>query len=350
MANQKLLSSLEDSIAIYDAMDQLQQIAAFLCIGSKWTPALLIEAYLSYGVPNGWNIAQTKSKMIVINGQIAYSASTMFGLAISSQMCKSWKEVVSNDKECTYEFKRADNNQTYTVSFTIEMAKQQGLTNNRNWVTMPTQMLRARCKSMAVRDVFPDSITGYDGVELADSMDLPEHEKLAVINDQLDTSVQGSEPKHPSRTIKTTAKTAPAPTQPIAQIQPTQPVQPVQPTQPVQPVQPTQPVQPSPSVVVIGQEHKDLLKKLTSPPMPEWENISVLNLDNELTEFERVGLENILIDDYAAIKALQKGQTHKIAVANRSSLPKVINFNFLDSNRTRYIAGIDEGNIYIQLE
>ena len=114
MANQKLLSSLEDSIAIYDAMDQLQQIAAFLCIGSKWTPALLIEAYLSYGVPNGWNIAQTKSKMIVINGQIAYSASTMFGLAISSQMCKSWKEVKSDDKECTYEFKRADNNQTYT--------------------------------------------------------------------------------------------------------------------------------------------------------------------------------------------------------------------------------------------
>jgi hypothetical protein len=332
MANQKLLSSLEDSIAIYGAMDQLQQIAAFLCIGSKWTPALLIEAYLSYGVPNGWNIAQTKSKMIVINGQIAYSASTMFGLAISSQMCKSWKEVKSDDKECTYEFKRADNNQTYTVSFTIEMARQQGLTNNRNWTTMPTQMLRARCKSMAVRDVFPDSITGYDGVELADSMDLPEHEKLAVINDQLDTSVQSSEPK--SKTIKTTAKSAPA----IAQVQPTQPQ-----------VQPTQPVQSSPTVVVIGQEHKNLLKSLTTPPMPEWENISVLNPDNALSEFERVGLENILIDDYAAIKALQKGQTHKIAVAN-TLLPKVVNFNFFDSNRTRYIAGIDEGNIFIQLE
>jgi len=344
MANQKLLSSLEDSIAIYGAMDQLQQIAAFLCIGSKWTPALLIEAYLSYGVPNGWNIAQTKSKMIVINGQIAYSASTMFGLAISSQMCKSWKEVKSDDKECTYEFKRADNNQTYTVSFTIEMARQQGLTNNRNWTTMPTQMLRARCKSMAVRDVFPDSITGYDGVELADSMDLPEHEKLAVINDQLDTSVQSSETKQPSKTIKTTAKPAPAPTQPIAQVQPTQPVQ------PIAQVQPTQPVQSSPTVVVIGQEHKNLLKALTTPPMPEWENISVLNADNALTEFERVGLENILVDDYAAIKALQKGQTHKIAVANRSSLPKVVNFNFLDSNRTRYIAGIDEGNIFIQLE
>ena len=68
------------------------------------------------------------------------------------------------------------------------------------------------------------------------------------------------------------------------------------------------------------------------------------------TVLERVGLENILIDDYAAIKALQKGQTHKIEVANRSSLPKVVNFNFLDSNRTRYIAGIDEGNIFIQLE
>jgi len=69
--------------------------------------------------------------------------------------------------------------------------------------------------------------------------------------------------------------------------------------------------------VVIGQEHKNLLRALTTPPMREWENISVFNADNALTEFERVGLDNILIDDYAAIKALQKCQTHKIAVANR---------------------------------
>jgi hypothetical protein len=97
---------------------------------------------------------------------------------------------------------------------------------------MPKQMLMARCKSMAVRDVFGDVISGYDAVEIADSMDMSEEERLEILNSELDTQI-------------TTRQTAPAKPKAQVKTQPMQPVQ-VQPVQPVQ-VQPTQPVQPAQS-------------------------------------------------------------------------------------------------------
>ena len=44
----------------------------------------------------------------------------------------------------------------HTIKFTIEMARQQGLASSQQWQKMPQQMLFARCRSMAVREVFAD--------------------------------------------------------------------------------------------------------------------------------------------------------------------------------------------------
>ena len=233
MASQKLLDSLSDINAIAESMDQLVKLAGYLTGGTNWNAQQLVTAYLSYGMMHGWNIAQTMEKMNVIKGKITYQAATMFGIVIASSKCKSWKVLTNSDTECSLEFVRADNNQKYTVQFTIEMAQRQGLTNNRQWQTMPKQMLMARCKSMAVRDVFGDVISGYDAVEIADSMDMSEDERLEILNSELDTQ------------ITSTRQTAPAKPKAQVKTQPMQPVQ-VQPVQPVQ-VQPTQPVQPAQS-------------------------------------------------------------------------------------------------------
>jgi hypothetical protein len=238
MASQKLLESLSDINAIADSMDQLVKLAGYLTGGTNWSAQQLVTAYLSYGMMHGWNIAQTMEKMNVIKGKITYQAATMFGIVIASSKCKSWKVLTNSDTECSLEFVRADNNQKYTVQFTIEMAQRQGLTNNRQWQTMPKQMLMARCKSMAVRDVFGDVISGYDAVEIADSMDMSEEERLEILNSELDTQIttRQTAPAKPKAQVKT------QPMQPV-QVQPVQPVQ-VQPTQPVQPVQHAQPAQP----------------------------------------------------------------------------------------------------------
>ena len=246
MATQKLLESLSDINAIAGSMEQIVKLAGFLTTGTNWTAQQLTTAYLSYGIMHGWNIAQTMEKVNVIKGKITYQAATMFGIVIASSKCKSWRVLTNSDVECSLEFTRSDNNQKYVVSFTIEMAQRQGLTNNRQWQTMPKQMLMARCKSMAVRDVFGDVISGYDAVEIADSMDMSEDERLEILNSELDTQITSTRQAAQSKP-KTQAKTQPVAVQPV-------PVQPVQSVQPAQPVQSTQSKAPQPQP--FPSEHK----------------------------------------------------------------------------------------------
>ncbi len=236
MANQRLTDSLSDLNAIADSMEQIVKLAGFLTAGTNWNAQQLVTAYLSYGMMHGWNIAQTMEKMNVIKGKITYQASAMFGIVIASPKCKSWKVLLNTDEECSIEFTRGDNNQKYVVTFTIAMAQRQGLTSNRQWQNMPKQMLMARCKSMAVRDVFGDVISGYDAIEMADSMDMSEDERLEILSQELDTPIYAERQPVPraKQGVKAGADTKAKPLQ----------VQPVQ-VQPVQPVQPSQQVQQS---------------------------------------------------------------------------------------------------------
>jgi hypothetical protein len=231
MANQRLTDSLSDLNAIADSMEQIVKLAGFLTAGTNWNAQQLVTAYLSYGMMHGWNIAQTMEKMNVIKGKITYQASAMFGIVIASPKCKSWKVLLNTDEECSIEFTRGDNNQKYVVTFTIAMAQRQGLTSNRQWQNMPKQMLMARCKSMAVRDVFGDVISGYDAIEMADSMDMPEDERLEILSQELDTPIYAERQPVPraKQGVKAGADTKAKP----LQVQPVQ-VQPVQPPQQVQ--------------------------------------------------------------------------------------------------------------------
>ena len=233
MANHKLLESLSDVNAIADSMEQLVKLAAYLTAGTNWNAQQLVTAYLSYGMMHGWNIAQTMEKMNVIKGKITYQASAMFGIVIASPKCKSWKVLSNSEEECSIEFTRGDNNQKYVVTFTIALAQKQGLTNNRQWQTMPKQMLMARCKSMAVRDVFGDVISGYDTIEMADNMEMSEEERLEILSQELDTPIYAE--RQPVQRAKpgvkagadTKAKPQPVQVQPV-QVQAPPPPQPQQ--------------------------------------------------------------------------------------------------------------------------
>ena len=238
MANQRLTESLSDLNAIADSMESIVKLAGFLTAGTNWSAQQLVTAYLSYGIMHGWNIAQTMEKMNVIKGKITYQASAMFGIVIASPKCKSWKVLSNTEEECSIEFTRGDNNQKYVVTFTIAMAQKQGLTSNRQWQNMPKQMLMARCKSMAVRDVFGDVISGYDAIEMADSMDMPEDERLEILSQELDTPIYAERQpvQRAKQGVKAGADTKAKP-QPV-QVQPVQ-VQPVQ----VQAQPPQQPQQ-----------------------------------------------------------------------------------------------------------
>ena len=63
----------------------------------------------------------------------------------------------------------------YTSEFTIEMAKQMGLSAKDNWVKMPKQMLMARAITSGVRALYPACLNNmHTDLEM---MDMPKQEE-----------------------------------------------------------------------------------------------------------------------------------------------------------------------------
>lgn len=73
-----------------------------------------------------------------------------------------------------------------TVDWTMERAKQAGLTGKDNWKNYPRAMLRARCISEGVRTVYPGVASGIYTVEEVQDMGAtpPEPEMEVVIPEQ----------------------------------------------------------------------------------------------------------------------------------------------------------------------
>jgi hypothetical protein len=234
------MAVFKDVQDIADSMDSLVRIANFLAY-DKWTPQLIVHAYLAYGVKYGWNVAQTMDNVHVLKGgKLSLQVHAFVGIALSSGKVERFDTVESNDKLCTIECKRRDSKSIHRITFTIEMAQVMGITQSQNWQRMPKQMLQARCRTMALREVFADVISGYDAVEMIDSAyDMTEEEKLRAMDEVQDTAIADSVAHEKMKadrrpgTKKAGADVSKMP-QPV-QVQPVQ-VQPVQ-VQPVQPVQ-----------------------------------------------------------------------------------------------------------------
>ena len=113
----------------------------------------------------------------IIEGKHSLSAELMVALILKSGLAEYFRLVETTDVICTYETKRKGNDKPLTLSYTIEQAAQAGLTAppraNKQpgpWHKMPTQMLRARCKSELARLEYPDLLAGlYTPEELRDA-------------------------------------------------------------------------------------------------------------------------------------------------------------------------------------
>ena len=187
------MTAFQDIKDTHDSMGMMFDIANALAYGS-WTAPLIVRAYLTYGRRYGWSMAQTMENLHVMQGgKLAYQVHAFIGLVLSSGKADRIDTVESNDKLCTIECKRRDSKSIHRITFTIEMAQQAGLTKSPNWQKMPKQMLQARCRTMALREVFADVISGYDAVEMIDSAwDMTEDEKLRAMDEVQDTAIADS--------------------------------------------------------------------------------------------------------------------------------------------------------------
>jgi hypothetical protein len=293
MSLQRLQAAMEEVNLLSANMPQIIQLAEYLA-SDGWSAQQLVKAYLAYGVKFGWSMAELPENLHILKGKVAFQTHALFGLVLSSGKVRSFKTLSSTDKECVIECQRADQKADvkHTIKFTIEMAQKMGLANNQVWQKMPQQMLFARCRSMAVREVFADIISGYDAVELADSMDLSEHERNEIIDSQLESSVSSDRPK---ATIK--AKAIPTP-----QAIQAQPIE-------IKPVQ--APVQQAPAPKPIE--------------MQPWANVEIID---DLSHAESKALSTALLDEFDHINRLKPNEVHQFFMGDSRDMPLDRNVEF----------------------
>lgn len=103
----------------------------------------------------------------IINGVVTMKAETMAALVRSSPVCEYLLLKESTAKIATFETKRKGDQTPTTLSFTIDEAKQAGLTVNQTWSKYPAALLRARAVSALCKAVYSDLLLGvYEESEI----------------------------------------------------------------------------------------------------------------------------------------------------------------------------------------
>lgn len=109
----------------------------------------------------------------VVQGKPILSADTMVGVVLGSGMAEYFSCTAETATSVTYETKRRGTPTPQSCTWTVEDAKRAGLLDKdgrgkdgSNWAKYQRAMLRARCKAMLARDVYPDVLAGcYDDDE-----------------------------------------------------------------------------------------------------------------------------------------------------------------------------------------
>lgn len=165
-------------------LNEAKEIATL--VSSK--PQDCLRLHAAFGSHFNGDMAVTQANSYLLSGKPSLNADAMAGVVRRSGLCRFMVIASWDDKHCSYQCARHDEPEQilHTFTYTLEMAKAQGLTRNRNWQQMPMQMLRARALTMALRAVYPDAVSGmYSPDELADNMDMSDNERARISAESL---------------------------------------------------------------------------------------------------------------------------------------------------------------------
>jgi hypothetical protein len=195
------------SIFVPTNIQELQEMAMLLTNGNQRDALSSIQVFATFGDHFGGDLGRTWTQGYSLRGKPTLNADAMAGICRSSGLVAFIRTVSWDHEHCVMEMARRDEpmDVMHRFTYTFEMAQAQGLTNNRNWRTMPMQMLRARCLTMGLRAVFPDAVSGiYSADEIADNTNMSDDERAEISAQAL-----GEEIKKPSRAPQ--AQRAPQP-------------------------------------------------------------------------------------------------------------------------------------------
>lgn len=88
-----------------------------------------------------------------------YPSSALFVALGAKHNVEVWFSPDSDARKATA-YGRRGNGEVRSLTYTFDMAKQRGLTNKKNWVAAPDQMLKYRAARNLLKSTFPDVIFG----------------------------------------------------------------------------------------------------------------------------------------------------------------------------------------------
>lgn len=134
------------------------------------TPEQVFVA-IQWGRELGLTPMVSLNNVAVVNGKPSLSTDIMHSLVRNNPEYAGTEWVEKNDKvaECIVYRQTKTYREEYRSKYTIEDAERAGLVNKDNWKKYPERMLMHRALSFALRDAFPDVLSGvYSTDELKD--------------------------------------------------------------------------------------------------------------------------------------------------------------------------------------
>lgn len=182
------------SIYIPNNIEEAKQIASLL---EQDRPLDLLKCHSAFGHHFNHDMGLVSTQSFCLRGKPSLNADAMAGICRRSGLVRFMRITSWTAQQCTMEFSRTDEpaDIVHTFVYTIEMAQAQGLTNNRNWRTMPLQMLRSRVLTMGLRATYPDAVSGiYSADEIADNTNMSDDERAQITADSLGEEINLRQP------------------------------------------------------------------------------------------------------------------------------------------------------------
>ena len=185
----------------------------------------LIQCHAAFGDHFGGDLGRVMTQAYNLKGKPSLNGDAMAGICRRSGLVRFIQVVEWNKEICVIKLARNDEPEEiiHTFTYTMEMAKQQGLTRNRNWQTMPLQMLRIRCLTMALRATFPDACSGiYSADEIADNMSMSDDERTHITAQAIGEEVgtQSPQPQPAPQSQRAPQPSTPPPRPQVGEVTP----------------------------------------------------------------------------------------------------------------------------------
>lgn len=156
--------------SIDEGYDLAKLLVASGLLGRNVTRPEQAFTIIATGRELGLTAMQSLRSIHIIEGKPTLSADLMAALCKSRpDVCVYFRLVESTPERATYETQRKGEPSLTRMTWTIQQAKDAGVTGKDNWRKYPDAMLRARCIAALARAVYPDLAMGiYDPDEVAD--------------------------------------------------------------------------------------------------------------------------------------------------------------------------------------